>query len=59
MNMTWRRMVKFLYCCYHLGSYVELFSGHSKYILLNKQHIDYSNIYLSFISIVLSLEKIY
>jgi len=30
-----------------------------KYILLYKQHIDYSKIYPSFISIVLSLEKIY
>jgi len=31
----------------------------SKYILLYKQHIDYSKIYPSFISIGLSLEKIY
>ncbi len=38
---------------------VELFSEESKNLLLYKLHIDYSKIYPSFISIALSLEKIY
>ncbi len=36
-----------------------VFSEDSKCVLLYKLHIDYSKIYTSLISIVLSLEKIY
>ncbi len=50
---------------YALGVYsvllpaVELFSEDSKSLLVYKLHTDYSKIYPSLISIVLSLEKIY
>ncbi len=42
--------------------FVELYLEHSKCVLLYKLHIDYSKIYLkyiSFICAVLSLEKLY
>ncbi len=52
-------VLTFVASFFDIWLYVELFSEDSKSLLLYKLHIDYSKIYPSFISIVLSLEKLY